>query len=284
MHCIRSVIITQRYTSLFLHLIENDSFDWAIRLLRNKGSEIANAQNEKKDEGDGESALMLATELKPVSKAVELIDALMYAGASMDTKENRHYGRVFFFACSRGVDPAIFDRLIMWDSMRENKLQEWWSHCDVNGNGSFVLACESWNIILAEHILSLAFTQHRQENFLESMPNHILKSLAVHDYFNEKFMVKWLRLLRTYVDKIPQEYTIPAGKNGIKGDPTHQHLPHNRCVITLSDYFKFALMNGMYFFMEEYAALFNADYKYKETIWRWLHVVENRRFSMVNLV
>jgi hypothetical protein len=155
-------------------------------------------------------------------------------------------------------------------------MQEWWSLCDDNGNEVFVLACESQNISLAEYILSLAFTQHHQENFLESMPIHILKSLMVHhrDSFNEEFIVKWLRLLRKHVDEIPQEYTIE--KNDIDGDPTHQHLPHIGSKITLLGPFLFALRNGMYAFMEEYAALFNADYKYKETIWRWLHGNENR--------
>jgi hypothetical protein len=98
MHWIRSVIIIQRYTSLCIHLIEDNSFDWAIRLLRKKDSKIDNAQNEKEDRGGGESALMLATILKPVSKAVDLIDALMYSGASMDTKKNRHYGHAFFLS------------------------------------------------------------------------------------------------------------------------------------------------------------------------------------------
>jgi hypothetical protein len=74
MHWIRSVIIIQRYTNLFLHLIENNSFDWAIRLLQRKGSKIANSENIRDEEyGDsgGESALLLATRLKPVSKAIE---------------------------------------------------------------------------------------------------------------------------------------------------------------------------------------------------------------------
>jgi hypothetical protein len=284
MHWIRSVIIIRRYTSLFLHLIENDSFDWAIRLLQKKGSTIANAQIIADEDYEGgysgrESALMLATSLKQVSKAIELIDALMYSGADMYTHENRYYGHVFFFACRNGVDPAIFNKLLMWDSMRKNEFQEWWSICDINGNGVFVLACEGHNISLAEHILSLAFTHHHQKNFLKSMPNHILKSLHVHhkDCFDERFMVKWLRLLRKYVDEIPQEYTIPLEKNCIYSDPIgDQHLPYYGENITLSGPFLFALKNGMYDFMEEYAALFNADYKYKETIWRWLHKEGNR--------
>jgi hypothetical protein len=272
----------------FLELIKDNSFDLPIRMLQEKGSKVANAWN-------GESALMLATVLKPVSKAIELIDALMEAGACMYVCESvRYFGHVLFYACKGGVDPTIFDKLIMWDSMRENRFQKWWSLCDYNGNGVFVLACESRNISLAEHILSLAFTQHHQDNFLESMPNHILKSLTVHhgENFDERFMVKWLRLLRTYVDEIPQEYTI--GKNNIDGNPTDEHLPHNGSKITLlsdptdenlshngskitlSGPFLFALRNGMYDFIEEYAALFNADYKYKETIWRWLHEKENR--------
>jgi hypothetical protein len=208
----------------------------------------------------------------------------MYYGASMYIYENRHHDHVLFLACRNGVNPAIFDKLIMWASKSENEFQEWWSHYDCNGNGVFVLACESQNISLAEHILSLAFAQHHQEHFLESMPNYILKSLHVHHrdcfsldnkliFAHERILVKWLRLLRKYVDEIPQEYTI--GKNDIDGDPTDEHLPHNGEIITLSDHFLFALRNGMYDFMEEYAALFNADYKYKETIWRWWHKEEN---------
>jgi hypothetical protein len=185
---------------LFLQLIKDDSIDLAIRMLQEEGSKVANAKN-----ACGESALMLATELKPVSKAIELIDGLMEAGASMDTSEYQYYGPVFLFACRRGVAPAIFDKLILWDSIRENLFQEWWSKCDRNGNGVFVLACKSQNISLVEHILSLAFTQHHQENFLESMANHILKSLRVQhkEGFDEEFMLKWLRLVRKYVDEIP---------------------------------------------------------------------------------
>jgi hypothetical protein len=275
---IRSVIVNQRYMSLFVHLIiksdvktapllaMDNSYDWAIRLLQKKGSQVANARDGHGDyeNGDGESALMLATKLEPVSKAVELIDALMYSGASMETWEYRYYHRVLFYACRNGVDPAVFDKLVMWDAMREKTLQEWWSQCDNNGNGVFVLACESQNIGLVEHILSLAITQHRQENFLEGMPNHILKSLFIHhrDCFREKFMVKWLRVLRKYVDKIPQDYTV--GKKEIR----HGLDP--------SRIFYFALLNRMFDFIEEWAALFEIDYNCKETIWRWFHENENR--------
>jgi hypothetical protein len=261
---------------LFLQLIKDDSFDLAIRMLQEKGSKIANAQFEYKEDGgeddNGETALMLATELKPVSKSLVLIDALMEAGASMDACEYEYFGHIFFHACRRGVDPAIFDKLIMWDSVRENLFQEWWSKYDCNGNGVFVLACESHNFSLAEHILSLAFTQHRQENFLESMPNHILKSLVVptRSYgLDEEFLVKWLRLIRTYVDEIPQEYTI--GKNDIDDEPTREYYPHNGHIISLPHFFELALRNGEFGFIEEYAALFIADYKLKKLIWQWLH-------------
>jgi hypothetical protein len=134
-----------------------------------KGSKIANAQNE-----DGESALILATKLQLVSKAIELIDALMYSGAFMYTyKSVRHFGHVLFFACSGRVDPVIFDKFIMWNAIRKNRFEEWWSQCDSSGNGVFVLACGSQNFSLIEHIISLPFTQHRQEKILQSMPNHI---------------------------------------------------------------------------------------------------------------
>lgn len=111
--------------------------------------------------------------------------------------------------------------------MRENIFQEWWSQCDRNRNEVFVLACKSQSFNLAEHILRKAFTQHHQEKFLESIPAHILKSLAVHrkDAFDKKFMVSWLRLLRQYVDKIPQKYTIET--NDTDGDPLHKHYHRN---------------------------------------------------------
>jgi hypothetical protein len=274
MHFIGSAIIIQRYMSLFLRLIEENSYDWAIQLSQKKGNQVANAQNRYEA-----TALMLATELKPVSKALELIDALMDAGASMDTSKYQYYGPVFLFAFRRGVDPAIFDKLIMWDSIRENLFQDWWSKCDRNRNEVFVLACESQNISLVEHILSLAFTQYHQKFFLESMANHILESLEQHrKSFDEEFMVKWLRLVRKYVDEIPQEYTI---KHDNHGNPTDEHIndPSNGKRISLSGYFTFALINSMFDFIEEYAVLFNADYKYKETIWRWLHEKENRCLS-----
>jgi hypothetical protein len=86
-----------------------------------KGSKIVNAQDKEEEEyrGGGESALMLATKFKPVSKAIDIIDALMYSGASMYKRENTYFGHIFFFACRSGVDHTIFDRLIMWDSMRQ---------------------------------------------------------------------------------------------------------------------------------------------------------------------
>jgi hypothetical protein len=77
-----------------------------------------------------------------------------------------------------------------------------------------------------------------------------------------------VKRLSKYVDEIPLQYTI--GNN--------EHLPRNGWVINPLDYFKFALINGMYDFMEEYTALFNADNKYKETIWRWLHVNNDMLF------
>jgi hypothetical protein len=240
--------------------------------LQKKGNQVANARKEHGDyRGGGESALMLATKLKPVSKAIELIDALMYSGASMDTLEYKYYGNVFFYACRKGVDPIIFDKLILWDAMREKIFQEWWSQCDSNGNGVFILACEGQNISLVEHILSLAFTQHRQENFLEGMPNHILKSVFIHhrDCFDEKFMVKWLRVLRKYVDKIPQQYTMGKNETG-DWKPTEEHYPHNGSTLLLSGVFHFAFLNRMFDFIEEFAALFDAD-----IIWRWFHEKEN---------
>jgi hypothetical protein len=57
---------------------------------------------------------------------------------------------------------------------------------------------------------------------------------------------------------------------------TDEHYPLNGLKLTLSSTVEFALNNAMFDFIEEYAALFNADYNFKETIWRWLHEKENR--------
>jgi ankyrin repeat protein len=60
--------------SEFLQLIEENSVDLALQLLREKGNKVSNAKNE-----DGVSALMLATEVEPASSAILLIGALMKA-------------------------------------------------------------------------------------------------------------------------------------------------------------------------------------------------------------
>jgi hypothetical protein len=74
---------------------------------------------------------------------------------------------------------------------------------------------------------------------------------------------------------IPQEYTL--GKKEIRhGSPAEEHYPHNRSTLRPSGVFYFALLNRMFDFIEEWAALFDIDCNCKETNWRWFHEKENR--------
>jgi hypothetical protein len=254
--------------SAILQYIDDNLFDLAIQLLREKGNKVSNAKNI-----DGVSALMLATKLKPVSKAIELIDALMKAGASINKRDNnrRH---VLLFACENGVDPIIFDKLLKWNSVRKNILKEWWVQCDIDKNGVFILACMSQNFDLAKHVLSIAFTKAEtfSENFLESRSNHILKAmeLAVMQ-LDEIFVVRLIRLSREFVDEIGNELEIDDEFVNDKDlDPFGESLCNSR-TIYLTDIFRFALDHGMFHFIVEYETIFNPDYKFKETIWKWMH-------------
>jgi hypothetical protein len=58
--------------SEFLQLITNDSVDRAIEMLRVKGNKVSNAKN-----NEGVGALMMATNVKPFTKAISLINALI---------------------------------------------------------------------------------------------------------------------------------------------------------------------------------------------------------------
>jgi hypothetical protein len=49
---------------------------------------------------------MHSTKLKPASKAILLIDALMKNGAIYDIKDNNKR-QLFLYSCQAGVDPTI---------------------------------------------------------------------------------------------------------------------------------------------------------------------------------
>lgn len=51
---------------------------------------------------------MLATKLKPVSKAVD------YSGASMDKWEYKYYGNIFFYSCRNGIDATLRSHMFVF--------------------------------------------------------------------------------------------------------------------------------------------------------------------------
>lgn len=247
--------------SAFLQLIEEGSFNLAIQQLREKGNRISNSKNE-----DGVSALMLATELVDIPEAVELISALMRAGASINKrdKKRRH---VLLYACEKGVDPTIFDELLKWNSMRKDALREWWVQCDSNKNGVFVLACESQNFDLVKHVLSIAYPLYSRENFLESRSNHILKALeSAVTVAEEDFAIKLVRLSRKFIDEIPDEFEVENENYGEDSDSNSSRT------IYITDIFKLALDKGMFHFITKYGAIFNPDSEFKKVIWRWINL------------
>ena len=147
----------------FLQQIRLNSIDSALETLKSQRNRVSNAKTP-----DGSvSALMLASELTPPSKAIQLIDALVLNGASLNKRvEKRRH--VILYACEAGVDPSIIDALLKWNKSKKNVIDRWWIHCDSNFNGVFILACSSLNFNLVEHILALASKEEakRGENIL----------------------------------------------------------------------------------------------------------------------
>jgi hypothetical protein len=162
----------------------------------------------------------------------------------------------------------IFDKLLKWNSMRKDALQEWWVQCNSEKNRVFVLACESQNYDLAKHVLSIAFPLYHQENFLESRSNHILKALEsavqVCSQVGEDFAIKLLHLSREYIDEIPDEFEIENDNYQDDYDNDSSRT------IYITDIFNLALENSMFRFITEYGAIFDLDYSFKKSIWMWM--------------
>lgn len=136
-------------------------------------------------------------------EAVRLIDALIDAGADLQRLEFLKRN-VLLFACEAGVDPMIFDPILNWNPRRKNYLGKWWKHFDFCGDGAFVLACNSGNFDLAEHVFNVALTAVNPTSFLAGQPNNILKALSVAvEEFDEIAALKLLNMCHKVIDKIP---------------------------------------------------------------------------------
>lgn len=157
--------------SSILDLINDLNVDQAIQLVLQKGNKVSNMKNT-----EGVSALMLATEIIPSSKAIILIDALMRNGAALNKRDDcrRH---VLLYACEKGVSIEVFDRILFWNSQRKNVLDKWWVQCNQRKEGIFILACRSSNTDLVRHVASIGITQYSEFLLMES--NNILKGFEI---------------------------------------------------------------------------------------------------------
>ena len=184
-----------------LQLIRDNSFEAIHILLRGCHNRISNAKDE-----NNVSALSLATKTLPPLEAVRLIDALIVAGANLQKRDDEKRN-VLLFACKAGVDPIIFCAILNWNPRRKNNLVGWWEHFDSSYNGAFVLACNSGNFDLAEHVLNVALTTVSPTSFLNGEPNNILKALlfAV-EAFDESAALKVMKMYHKVIDKIPGGY------------------------------------------------------------------------------
>lgn len=186
-----------------LELIRENSFEAVHKLLRETKNKYSNARNI-----DNVAALSLATKTLPPYKAVLLIDALMKAGATLPERDNerRH---ALLFACEAGVDPVILDALFRWNIIRNDVLNRWWNHVNIDGNGVFILACRSGNYALAEHILKtvLNYRLATAKDLLFGNANNILKALlyAVENHGQNDFC-RILGMCHNIIDYFPEEY------------------------------------------------------------------------------
>ena len=94
-----------------LHLISENSFEAVHALLEECRTSFEKSELSNQKDGRNTPALFLATKSWPPNEAVRLINALVAAGASL---ESRDYERkeVLDYACETGVDLMIFDALL----------------------------------------------------------------------------------------------------------------------------------------------------------------------------
>ena len=110
--------------SEFIELIKGNAYDMVIEDIHKYGNKISNHKD-----ANGTSALMFATEIKPTMKAVEVINALMKSGASINKRDDKRR-HVLLYVSEHGADPIVFDTLLNWNSLRNNILGKWWVQCD----------------------------------------------------------------------------------------------------------------------------------------------------------
>lgn len=265
--------------STFLELIEENSVDLALQMLKEKGDKVSNANH-----SNGVSALMLATKVEPTSKAILLIDALMKAGASLDKWANNRRD-VFLYACEAGVDPIVFNAILNWSSYplridRTGAQHGWSINADNEASGVFILACKSGNFDLIRHVLSTAHRLFEQknilgedpcqegfydeeyniENFLETRSNHILRALEVAvGRHEESFALRLLCLLSEFIKKVPDKCRVVF------------YNPKEYTNIYLSNIVNDALNHGMFSFIVEYGAIFSSNRYFKQNVWNWVN-------------
>ena len=156
------------------------------------------------------------------------------------------------------VDPAIFDRILKWNSDRKDILAKWWNHCDINKNGVFILACMSLNVDLVKHVAEVGFT--KDHDFLENRSNNVLRAFEIAVEDNESFALSLLDILRKYNVDIPDEFEI-------YDDDTDDYSDRYTRTIYYENILKNALDGGMFRFATEFS---KCDVYDARIVWSWL--------------
>lgn len=242
--------------SSILDLINDVNVDQAIQLVLQKGNKVSNMKNI-----EGVSALMLATKIIPSSKAIILIDALMKNGAALNKRDDcrRH---VLLYACEKGVSSEIFDRILFWNSQRKNNLDRWWSQCNDQKEGIFILACRSSSIDLVKHVASCGIKQN--SDFFSMESNMILKGLEVAVKSNNEALALVLHEISLqYNVDIYDEHEIDI-RNGF------DYRDKSFCrTIYLKDVLTTGLNNHMYSFISHHMKT-NIYASCQSTVWIWM--------------
>jgi hypothetical protein len=171
--------------SEILQFIKGSSIDLALQLSRIISDEHSNTINE-----DFVSTLT----------AIRLFDALVKAGASFN-KRNQNRRHVLLSAC-KAVDPINFNKILQWNSMKKEILQNWWTKLDDDRNGVFILACASENFDLVQNVLSIASKNVDVEDSLNSKSNFLLDDLKLEMQISEEnFPVGLIRLSREFIQE-----------------------------------------------------------------------------------
>ncbi|RLN49890.1 hypothetical protein BBJ28_00002012 [Nothophytophthora sp. Chile5] len=107
---------------------------------------LVHARNE-----DRATSLMVAAVHPNASRAIQMVDLLMDRGAYLGSHDS-HRRSALIFACQRGIDPTVIDRLFQWNTVRGGTKFTWFN-CDDRGRSALVLASMEQHTAVATLLL-----------------------------------------------------------------------------------------------------------------------------------